>query len=109
MKTWTIRQRILGSFAAVLALMIAMGGMAYTRLERVEQDATSIQKDYGGVVEPAICAAGASGERGRPADGRRRAPRRHERSSQVDGKWPARLHARTAALCLPSLRRRVFS
>jgi methyl-accepting chemotaxis protein WspA len=45
MKTWTIRQRILGSFAAVLALMIAMGGMAYTRLERVEQDATSIQKD----------------------------------------------------------------
>ncbi|MEP6876494.1 MAG: methyl-accepting chemotaxis protein, partial [Burkholderiales bacterium] len=45
MKTWTIRQRILGSFAAVLALMIVMGGVAYTRLQLVEQDATTIQKD----------------------------------------------------------------
>lgn len=49
MITWTIRQRILGSFAAVLALMIAMGGLAYTRLERVEQDATSIQDSLPGV------------------------------------------------------------
>ncbi|MEO6276301.1 methyl-accepting chemotaxis protein [Roseateles sp.] len=45
MKTWTIRQRILGSFAAVLALMIVMGGIAYTHLQLVEHDATTVQKD----------------------------------------------------------------
>ncbi|MBT2334375.1 methyl-accepting chemotaxis protein [Variovorax paradoxus] len=45
MNTWTIRQRILASFAAVLALMIGMGAIAYTCLARVAQDATVIQKD----------------------------------------------------------------
>ena len=44
MKTWTIRQRIFGSFAAVLAMMIAMGGVAYNRLEHVEQDATVFRR-----------------------------------------------------------------
>ena len=45
MKTWTIRRRILGSFAAVLALMIVMGAVAYACLARVAQDATALQKD----------------------------------------------------------------
>jgi len=45
MNTWTIRQRILASFAAVLALMIVMGAVAYVCLARVAQDATVIQKD----------------------------------------------------------------
>lgn len=45
MNTWTIRQRILASFAAVLALMIVMGAVAYACLARVAGDATVIQKD----------------------------------------------------------------
>lgn len=45
MNTWTIRHRILASFAAVLALMIVMGAVAYACLARVEQDATIIEKD----------------------------------------------------------------
>ncbi|WP_431124859.1 methyl-accepting chemotaxis protein [Variovorax paradoxus] len=45
MNTWTIRQRILASFAAVLALMIVMGAVAYACLARVAEDATIIQKD----------------------------------------------------------------
>jgi methyl-accepting chemotaxis protein WspA len=45
MDTWTIRHRILASFAAVLALMIVMGAVAYACLARVAQDATVIQKD----------------------------------------------------------------
>ena len=45
MNSWTIRQRILASFAAVLALMIVMGAVAYACLARVAGDATVIQKD----------------------------------------------------------------
>ncbi|MDP9933095.1 methyl-accepting chemotaxis protein [Variovorax paradoxus] len=45
MNTWTIRQRILASFAAVLALLIVMGVVAYACLARVAEDATAIQKD----------------------------------------------------------------
>jgi methyl-accepting chemotaxis protein WspA len=45
MNTWTIRQRILACFAAVLALMIVMGAVAYACLARVAEDATHIQKD----------------------------------------------------------------
>jgi methyl-accepting chemotaxis protein WspA len=45
MNTWTIRQRILACFAAVLALMIVMGAVAYACLARVAEDATVIQKD----------------------------------------------------------------
>ena len=45
MDNWTIRHRILASFAAVLALMIVMGAVAYACLARVERDATVIQKE----------------------------------------------------------------
>lgn len=45
MRNWTIRQRILVSFAVILALMVVMGGVAYTRLALIEQKATTIQQD----------------------------------------------------------------
>lgn len=41
MNSWTIRQRLLGSFAIILALMIVMGGIAFTRLATIEKAATS--------------------------------------------------------------------
>jgi methyl-accepting chemotaxis protein WspA len=43
MNTWSIRYRILASFAAVLALMIVMGAVAYACLARVAQAAAVIQ------------------------------------------------------------------
>ena len=45
MRNWTIRQRILASFAVILALMVVMGGVAYLRLALIEQKATTIQQD----------------------------------------------------------------
>lgn len=45
MKSLTIRQRILASFAVVLAVMVVMGGVAYTGLTKVKTDATSVQID----------------------------------------------------------------
>jgi len=45
MKNWTIRGRILGSFAVILVLMVVMGVVAYTRLEIVGNEAVSIQLD----------------------------------------------------------------
>ncbi|MDP9082340.1 MAG: methyl-accepting chemotaxis protein [Pseudomonadota bacterium] len=45
MKTWTIRRRLLGSFAIILALMMVMGGIAWTRLATIEKAATSAATD----------------------------------------------------------------
>jgi methyl-accepting chemotaxis protein WspA len=45
MKTWTIRGRLLGSFAVILALMMVMGGIAYTRLATIEKAAASTAMD----------------------------------------------------------------
>jgi len=45
MRNWTIRQRILASFAVILALMVVMGGVAYTRLALIEQKTRTIQLD----------------------------------------------------------------
>ena len=45
MNAWTIRQRIILSFAVILLLMCAMGGIAFVALDRVEKDTTSLQKD----------------------------------------------------------------
>jgi methyl-accepting chemotaxis protein WspA len=45
MKSLTIRGRILASFAVVLVVMIIMGWVAYSRLMRVQDEATSIQTD----------------------------------------------------------------
>lgn len=45
MKNWTIRQRLLGSFVVILALMMAMGGIAYTRLATIESATASAAVD----------------------------------------------------------------
>jgi len=45
MKNWTIKQRILGSFAVILILMVVMAGVASTRLAKIEDEATSLRQD----------------------------------------------------------------
>ncbi len=45
MRNWTIRQRILAGFSAILALMVFMGGGAYMRLAQIEHNASTIQQD----------------------------------------------------------------
>jgi methyl-accepting chemotaxis protein WspA len=45
MNNWTIRQRLLGSFAVILALMVGMGGIAYTRLKTIDREAASAATD----------------------------------------------------------------
>lgn len=45
MKQWTIRRRLQGSFAVILALMLVMGGVAYTRLATIEKAAASASAD----------------------------------------------------------------
>ena len=45
MKNWTIRWRIAASFAVILALMAITATLAYTRLVRIEQLTSGIEKD----------------------------------------------------------------
>jgi methyl-accepting chemotaxis protein WspA len=45
MKDWTIRRRIWASFAVILALMMVMATVAYTRLARIEQLTGEIEQD----------------------------------------------------------------
>jgi methyl-accepting chemotaxis protein WspA len=45
MNHWTIRLRIIGSFALVLVLMLAMSVVAYTRLENVKFETAQFQND----------------------------------------------------------------
>src|SRR3954468_6503987 len=45
MKNWTIKQRILGSLAVILILMAVMAGIAYTRLAKIDDEATSLRQD----------------------------------------------------------------
>src|SRR5437899_5429681 len=45
MKNRTIKQRILGSFAAILALMALMAGVAYMRLAAIDEETNSLQTD----------------------------------------------------------------
>jgi methyl-accepting chemotaxis protein WspA len=45
MKNLTIRQRILGSFAAVLAVMSIMAGLSFASLVRTENEATAIERN----------------------------------------------------------------
>jgi len=44
-KGWTIRRRIIGSFTLVLAMMLVMGVIAYTRLENVKFETVQVQID----------------------------------------------------------------
>src|ERR1700720_4590256 len=43
MKNFTIRARILMSFAVVLAVMLVMGGVAYTQLAHIEEQARGVE------------------------------------------------------------------
>jgi methyl-accepting chemotaxis protein WspA len=43
MKSWTIRRRIVWSFGLILALMVIVGVVAYTRLARVDQETQAVQ------------------------------------------------------------------
>ena len=45
MKNWTIKQRILGSFAVILILMVIMAAVASTRLAKIDDEATSLRQD----------------------------------------------------------------
>lgn len=45
MKQWTIRQRTLGSFILILALMLVMGAVSYLSLVRIDRAATTAQRD----------------------------------------------------------------
>ncbi len=45
MKNWTIRQRILGSFGGILAMMAIMGVMIFVYLQHIQRDADTISYD----------------------------------------------------------------
>jgi len=45
MKNWTIKQRILGSFALILLLMALMAGISAVNLSRIENGATALRQD----------------------------------------------------------------
>jgi methyl-accepting chemotaxis protein WspA len=45
MRQWTIRWRIMGSFAVILALMLVMAIVAYSRLVKVDTQAALVQVD----------------------------------------------------------------
>jgi len=45
MKNWTVRQRIVFSFAAVLLTVVLMGSVAYWRLVGIERETTAMEHD----------------------------------------------------------------
>ena len=45
MGSWTVRRRIIASFAVVIGLMVVLGGFVYTRLARIEGEMISLQTD----------------------------------------------------------------
>ena len=45
MKTWSVRSRIIGGYAAVIAIMIALSALSYTGLRAIRGQATQIEKD----------------------------------------------------------------
>ena len=45
MKNWTIKQRILGSFAVILGMMALMAGVTHVQMSHILKASTSIQKD----------------------------------------------------------------
>lgn len=45
MKSWTIKQRILGSFAVILTLMAAMAVVAWFKLDKINDEAISLRDD----------------------------------------------------------------
>ena len=65
MKNLTIRRRIMASFAVVLALMVLMAAVAYTRLTTIERQATN-EPRAGRALQVYSKLRGLSGHRSRP-------------------------------------------
>ena len=45
MKNWTLRQRILASFAVIIAIMLLMVVLSYSRLLKIEASENSVRDD----------------------------------------------------------------
>ena len=45
MKNWTLRQRILASFAVIIAIMLLMVVVSYSRLLKIEASEASVRDD----------------------------------------------------------------
>src|SRR5262245_16721694 len=45
MKDWTIRGKVIASFSLILALMVVMVAVAYSRLVRIDQETTALRTD----------------------------------------------------------------
>ena len=45
MKNWTLRQRILASFAVIIAIMLLMVVVSYSRLLKIEASESSVRDD----------------------------------------------------------------
>ena len=45
MKNWTLRHRILASFAVIIAIMLLMIVASYTRLQKIEESADNVRND----------------------------------------------------------------
>ncbi|WP_028622602.1 methyl-accepting chemotaxis protein [Pseudomonas sp. Ant30-3] len=45
MRNWTLRQRILASFAVIIAIMLLMVVASYSRLLKIEENETSVRED----------------------------------------------------------------
>jgi methyl-accepting chemotaxis protein WspA len=45
MKSWSVRSRIIGGFAAVIAIMVALSALSYIGLRTIRAEATQIEQD----------------------------------------------------------------
>ena len=45
MKNWTLRQRILASFAVIIAIMLLMVVVSYSRLLKIETSEVAVRDD----------------------------------------------------------------
>jgi methyl-accepting chemotaxis protein WspA len=45
MRDWTMRQRTIGSFSAILVLMLIMGAVAYAKLSAIENEVADVRTD----------------------------------------------------------------
>jgi len=45
MKSWSVRSRIIGGFAAVIAIMVALSGLHFVELRGIRAEATEIEQD----------------------------------------------------------------
>ena len=70
MKNWSVRSRIIGGFAAVIAIMVALSALSYIGLRTIRAEATQIEQD---ILPGVVISAQVAGARARAAPRRRRA------------------------------------